>query len=214
MPIDPVKIPQNVYIEDRIVGPLTLRQIITMAIGGGISYSMYASLARAYGSVDLMTTIVVWTPAVIAAAFAIIKINDLTLSRIVLLVVERMLKAPVRTWTPREGISINIKVLATQENEKNMKRVQAQQKADTEAKKKIMELSSVVDNSFTEDAPTVAVTDVRAAAVGQEVEADVAESKQPTDKTVPVDPSRVQADRIRPAKSGPSVFHDIVPHHA
>ena len=98
MPIDPVKIPQNVYIEDRIVGPLTLRQIITMAIGGGISYSIYASLAKAYGHVDLITTIIVWLPAVISAAFAVIKINDLTLSRILLLVIERMLKSPFRIW--------------------------------------------------------------------------------------------------------------------
>lgn len=208
MPIDPVKIPQNVYIEDRIVGPLTLRQIITMAIGGGISYSMYASLAKAYGSVDLITTIIVWIPAVIAAAFAIIKINDLTLSRIVLLVVERMLKAPVRTWTPREGISINIKVLATQENEKSMKKVQAQQKADTEAKKKILELSSVVDTAFVEDAPAVEVTDVRSDASPQNIEIEQSA------KTVPVDPSRIQADRIRPANRGPSVFHDIIPHRA
>ena len=40
MPIEPVKIPQNVYIEDRIVGPLTLRQTLIMAIGGGFSYAL------------------------------------------------------------------------------------------------------------------------------------------------------------------------------
>ena len=210
MPIDPVKIPQNVYIEDRIVGPLTLRQIITMAIGGGISYSMYASLAKAYGSVDLITTIIVWTPAVIAAAFAIIKINDLTLSRILLLVIERMLKSPVRTWTPREGISINIKVLASQTTEK-AKRTSAQLQADTVAHSKIQELSSVVDTAFTEeadDSASVMVTDIH------ETTAMSAPEEIATKKTLPVDPSRIQADRVRPAERGPSVFHDIIPHRA
>ncbi len=207
MPIDPVKIPQNVYIEDRIVGPLTLRQIITMAIGGGISYSMYASLAKAYGSVDLVTTIIVWTPAVIAAAFAIIKVNDLTLSRIVLLMIERMLKAPVRTWTPREGISINIKVMASQKNEKEAnKRMQAQAKADSEAHRKIQELSAVMDTAFNEkpdETDEVVIHKSKPAEVPEEGE-----------KTVPVNPARIRADRIEPATRGPAVFHDIIPHRA
>lgn len=207
MPIDPVKIPQNVYIEDRIVGPLTLRQIITMAIGGGISYSMYASLAKAYGHVDLITTIIVWLPAVIAAAFAIIKINDLTLSRILLLVIERMLKSPVRTWTPREGISINIKVLASQTSEKEkVKRTPAQLEADSLAHSKIQELSAVVDTAFTEESDAETAIPVKEVA-----DEEVAE---PAAKTVPVNPARIRADRIQPASKGPSVFHDIIPHRA
>lgn len=210
MPIDPVKIPQNVYIEDRIVGPLTLRQIITMAIGGGISYSIYASLAKAYGHVDIVTTVIVWMPALIAAAFAIIKVNDLTLSRIVLLIVERMLKAPVRTWTPREGMSINIKVMAQQAGEKN--KADVEQKATNEAHRKIEEISSVLDTAFDDKQEHDVVIPAQAATP---TKAEVKEVTEETSAaTVPVNPAKIRADKVVPVQSGPAVFHDIIPHSA
>ena len=46
MPIDPVKIPQNVNIEDRIIGPVTLRHLILLMLGGGISYFLWTILKR------------------------------------------------------------------------------------------------------------------------------------------------------------------------
>ena len=42
------KIPQNVRIEDKIVGPLTLKQLIILGVGGGITYAIYVALARVY----------------------------------------------------------------------------------------------------------------------------------------------------------------------
>ena len=72
MPIEPVKIPQNVYIEDRIVGPLTLRQIIMIAVGGGFSYALYASIAKSYGPPNLIVTVLVWLPAILSAIFALV----------------------------------------------------------------------------------------------------------------------------------------------
>jgi hypothetical protein len=111
MPIQPVKIPQNVYIEDRIVGPLTLRQIIIVAIGGGFSYLLWSSLAKAYGSVSLPLTVMVWLPGVVSAAFAFVKVNDLSMAKLCLLLFERMNKPPRRTWAPRRGITINIRTI-------------------------------------------------------------------------------------------------------
>ena len=203
MPIDPVKIPQNVYIEDRIVGPLTLRQIIIMAVGGGFSYAIYASLSKAYGHVDILTTAIVWSPAAIAALFAIVKINDLSLARIVLLIIERMLKAPVRTWTPREGISINIKVLARQNEDKQKPHRPVVDKSESEARSKIRELSTVVDTVF-ETEPEAHTVPIR--------ESPPAHEEEP--KTLPVNPARIKADPANPNDNGPAVFRDIIPHHA
>lgn len=42
------KIPQNVQIEDKIVGPLTLRQLIKLGVGGGITYVIYVTLAKSF----------------------------------------------------------------------------------------------------------------------------------------------------------------------
>src|SRR3989344_7835262 len=109
MAIEPVKIPQNVYIEDRIVGPLPLRQPLIMAIGGGFSYMMYASLTKTYGQLGIVVTVLVWIPAAIAVLFALVKVNDLSLMRICMLLFEKFNKSHERTWTPRKGLSINIR---------------------------------------------------------------------------------------------------------
>ena len=60
MPIEAVKIPQNVYVEDRIVGPITLRQLIITGIGAGIGYTFYALAAQA-GLTSIPVMIVCWS---------------------------------------------------------------------------------------------------------------------------------------------------------
>jgi hypothetical protein len=112
MSIDPIKIPQNVYIEDRIIGPLTLRQIIICVLGAGFSYVIYSMYSKMYGAVSIPMTIALWMPALIAAAFAFVRVNDLSLFRLCLLMIERLEKPTIRTWTPRRGLTINIKTLA------------------------------------------------------------------------------------------------------
>src|SRR3989344_84096 len=111
MALEPVKIPQNVQIEDRIVGPLTLRQIIIIGIGCGFSYAAWASVSKAYGAVGIPLTALLWIPGLVSVMFAFVKVNDLSLLRICMLFLERISKPTVRTWTPREGLSIHIRTL-------------------------------------------------------------------------------------------------------
>ncbi|MBI1934686.1 PrgI family protein [Candidatus Peregrinibacteria bacterium] len=105
MPIDPIKIPQNVQIEDRIIGTVTLRQLIITIIGCGISYAIWSSLQKAFGGTGIPVTIIAWIPAVLFIAFAFIKVYDLSLFRITLLMIERSIKPQTRTWNPRTGMS-------------------------------------------------------------------------------------------------------------
>src|SRR3989338_5471033 len=107
MPIEAVKIPQNVYVEDRIIGPITLKHLILLGIGAGISYAIFASVQKA-GVTNVLVLSVCWIPAVIAAAFAFFKINDLSLFNIILLSVEGFNKPSQRYWSPYPGISINL----------------------------------------------------------------------------------------------------------
>ena len=107
MPIEPVKIPQNVYIEDRIVGPLTLKQIIISMLGIGFSYAIWASIAKVQGYVPLPITIIVWIPGALAVIFSFVKINDLSLAHLLLLMVERMNKPQTRIYGPRRGLTVN-----------------------------------------------------------------------------------------------------------
>jgi 4-hydroxy-L-threonine phosphate dehydrogenase PdxA len=56
----------------------------------------------------LPAVIVCWIPALIAAAFAFFKINDLSLFNIILLMVEGFNKPSMRYWSSHGGISINL----------------------------------------------------------------------------------------------------------
>lgn len=209
MPIEARKIPQNVYIEDRIIGPLTLRQIIIMALGGGFSYAIYASSVKAFGGIGIVATVIIWTPAVLCAAFALVKINDLSLMRMLLLTIERLLKAPIRTWAPRTGISINIKVLAESEKEK---RRTPSTVPEHEAQQKIEELSSMIDSAFVDKNEPAAPA---AAVLKNEEDTAVRVTSMAEKRTLPVNKSRISVDSpgMDTTKnfSDFSVFRDILP---
>lgn len=129
MPIEAVKIPQNVYVEDRIIGPITLKHLLIVGIGAGISYAIFASAQKA-GVTNIVVLGACWTPAAIAAAFAFFKVNDLSLFNIILLSIEGFNKPSQRYWSPYPGISIN---LITSQHAKEI--VEASAKAESNANK-------------------------------------------------------------------------------
>ena len=95
------KVPQNVQREDTIVGPLTLRQLIILAAGGAIAYSIYVGLSKTY-------FIEVWLPPVaivsaITLAFAFLKIHSLPFHRFLINLIEYKLLSRSRIWTQGSG---------------------------------------------------------------------------------------------------------------
>lgn len=94
------KIPQNVGIEDRIVGPLTLRQLIILVVGFGISYVFFAILSKLY-ELNILEYIIIAIPAVVSAAVALIKINDIRLPKFILMFLEFSIKPKKRLWDHR-----------------------------------------------------------------------------------------------------------------
>lgn len=149
MAIDPIKIPQNVHIEDRIVGPLTLRQIMIIGIGGGISYAVWASASKAYGGLGIVPTVIIWLPCVISLIFAFVKINDLSMMKICFLSIERAIKAPERTWSPRRGITVNIRTFsATPDATRRKEEVRAAVAAKGKGSGQLDAISSVLDHAL------------------------------------------------------------------
>jgi len=210
MPIEPVKIPQNVYIEDRIVGPLTLRQVIISAVGCGFSYAMFSMISKAYGGgMSLPLTIMVWIPGALSILFAFVKFNDLTMFQMVLLTIERMSKAPVRVWTPRKGITVTIRT--TQQTEQNKAPQLAVIKERNDSK--FAELSAVLDQQI--EQPATITTQPPA----EEEPSQAVIEEEPTVSALPTLP--VNKDRISvsplPSADGEqprgrvSLFHDIHP---
>lgn len=217
MPIDPVKIPQNVQIEDRVVGPLSLRQLILIMLGGGVSYVIYAFMQKSFGAVNIPLTIIAWIPCAIMAAFAVIRINDLSLMRMCFLLMEKMQKPSVRTWGPRKGIAINIRTSTAPAKERKNKQ-------PVKTDDQIAKLSSLVDGTMESataipSAPSPAVT-VEETIQMQEPQKPEVTPPSPAAPRPPVDPNRVSADapstRATPAVEEPhasnlSVFRDIFP---
>ncbi len=210
MPIEPIKIPQNVYIEDRIVGPLTLKQVIISAIGCGFSYALFTSFSKAMGGTPpLPVTVLIWVPGAVSLLFAFVKINDLSLLHILLLMLEKANKPAVRAWAPRRGITVHFRTSAPAE----------QQETPAPAahpSPRLEELSSLLDRAY--------------APADRPLPAAAPEEDDPLERTLPpprpVDPARITASPLRsdaaldiappeeprpPAHGTVSIFRDLSP---
>lgn len=210
MAIDPVKIPQNVYIEDRIVGPLTLRQTMIMALGGGLSYGIYIVFAKANGGhLGYVGTALAWVPCGIAVIFALIRINDLSLFRMLLLLIERLNKPSKRLWAPRKGLTIHIRTNSTIE-EKTPQQVAAEKQAQEtsiQTESKIQELSTLLDR------PLTPVSDEAQKQPPSTPEAAAEPEPEERSFRLPVDPKRISAedDSNDDLSAYRGVFRDISP---
>lgn len=140
MAIEPVKIPQNVYVEDRIIGPITLKQIMIVMGSSGLSYAIWAMVQSAGGTTPVHTFLS-WTPTMIGIAFAFVKINGISLFRILLLAIERIDKPAKRVWMPRRGIYVNIVTVKSQKHVKE----KTQEETRTKEQSEIEELSRLLD---------------------------------------------------------------------
>ena len=94
------KIPQNVGIEDKIVGPFSLRQLIILAIGGGISYTLFAITARIY-ELNVLEYILIALPAIFSLMAAMVKIHNVSFTKYVFLTLEMAIKPKRRMWDHR-----------------------------------------------------------------------------------------------------------------
>ena len=74
------KVPQNIDLEDKIVGPLTLVQFLYVLGGGLIDYILFQSIAPKSMAVFLILAIPI---ALIAAGMAFVKIQDQPLSHFI-----------------------------------------------------------------------------------------------------------------------------------
>lgn len=134
------KIPQNVQIEDKIFGNiLTLRQLIILGIGGGISYIIYTYLARVY-VLGALATGIICIPFLISMAFAFIRIHNIPLFKFCLLFIEFILKPRKRVWNKEGDIVLTIPVKPGKDKTKKLRL-----KSESKEKLDIQELSKVLN---------------------------------------------------------------------
>ncbi len=101
------KVPQNVQREDTIVGPLTLKQLAILGVGGGITYSIYLTLAQTY-----FIEIWIWPVGIFALLtllFAFVKPFNLTFFEFLIHFIEYKSLPKKRRWAKRsdEPMTLN-----------------------------------------------------------------------------------------------------------
>lgn len=134
------KVPQDVQREDTIIGPITLKQLIIIGIGGAITYAIYISLAATY-------FIEIWLAPVLisgglTAAFAFLKINNLPFHLFLMNFLEYKILPRKRIWIQGAGIPF-ISSFDTQKSNKEHKTIVSKENA--KGTKDFNELSKILD---------------------------------------------------------------------
>jgi len=135
------KVPQNVQREDKIIGPLTLKQMGILALGGGIAYATFVSLEKTYTSV-------VWAPPVAilvltTVTFAFIKPYGLEFYQVLMNLIEYKILAKKRIWIQGAGSPF---IAPAIENQTKKITEHKTEKPENKKRKSIEELSKMLDN--------------------------------------------------------------------
>ncbi len=136
------KVPQDVQREDTIIGPLTLRHMGILMVGGGIAYALYLSLSKTY-------FIEIWLPpvaiiSVLTLAFAFLKIHDLPFHQYILHYLEFALLGKKRFWIQGSGTPFISPFEITKPNKKG-KKTENKIENKAETLKDIDKLTQVLD---------------------------------------------------------------------
>jgi hypothetical protein len=137
------KVPQDVQREDRIVGPLTLRQLIICGIGFSIAYAFYVILGREY---EIITALIpVGIIAIITIIFAFARPLDLVFEKWALYWIAAMVLPRKRYWLKGTGDPSRIAYTPTASKQKDSKKMPIEK---TKNKKSIRELTDILDKKY------------------------------------------------------------------
>lgn len=117
----PAKVPNDVQRADQILPFVTAKQLVILLIGFGISYALFTTLSKT-NDLDELTLTLVWSPCAIAVLFAYFKVKGLTMTQIIFLVLEQIIRNPRhRHWVQNAGsplVSMTTSVTMKKEDQK------------------------------------------------------------------------------------------------
>lgn len=139
------KVPQDVLRADKIVGFLTLRQLIIVGIGGGLAYSLYIILSKQY-------LVEIWLPpvvfiAIITLTFAFFRFHDIPFEKFILIFIEYKFKPRARIWQKMRGDAV-LSVLSSSIHQQGKLTAPAPKMTVEERRKKLEEISKIVDTNI------------------------------------------------------------------
>lgn len=89
------KVPQKIDLEDKIIGPLTLKQFIYLLAGGMIDFVIYST------SQSFFAWVLIVLVSLIALAFTFVQIEDQPFSYLVSSFMSFLLRPKIRLWDKR-----------------------------------------------------------------------------------------------------------------
>jgi hypothetical protein len=97
------RVPQNITMEDRIVGPLTLIQFTILVLGGGLSFLIFTSSLLP----SPLTLILAVAFALVTISIALGKFNDQPLYRFFRFIISYIITPKTRIWH-KTGLEIQL----------------------------------------------------------------------------------------------------------
>jgi len=138
------KVPQDVQREDTIIGPITIKQLIILMVGGGISYTIYTTLSKTYFiEIWLAPVLIV---AILTLAFAFLKINSIPFHLYLLNLLQYIIVPRKRRWKKGSGDTFIPPFTKIIINEKKEDKSEAKEKPKT-----IKELTDIIDKGITQE---------------------------------------------------------------
>ena len=137
------KVPQNVQMEDKIVGPLTLKHLGILGGGGGLAYVIYVVLARNYYWE-------VWVPpvaivSILTVLFAFVRIHNNSFSKFLILFTEYLIIPRQRVWNKGSAEIYHVPVaIKKKKNIQGPKKYKSDKKI-TKSLKQLSEASKIFD---------------------------------------------------------------------
>ncbi|MCC6643261.1 PrgI family protein [Candidatus Peregrinibacteria bacterium] len=139
------KVPQDVQREDRIVGPLTLRQLIICGIGFSMAYAIYTFVGRDYEVITALIPVIII--AIITITFAFVKPLDLVFEKYILFLIESLVLPPKRFWLKGTGDPSRLSYIPAPSAKKKINPKEAEL-AGVKKKKSIEEITKILDKKY------------------------------------------------------------------
>ncbi len=129
------KVPQKIDLEDKIIGPLTLKQFIYLLIGGMLDYLIFSSIKSFLG------WFLIFIISLVTLAFAFIQVEEQPFSYLILHLFSFLLRPKIRLWNKLAPITKSVEI----KNKPKEKEPIGAKKKPEEVKSALESLSQVID---------------------------------------------------------------------
>lgn len=93
------KVPQKIDLEDKIIGPLTLKQFIYLLSGAMLDYLIFSSIASSF-----LAWLLIFIVSLLALAFAFVQVEEQPFSYLMTSFLSYFLRPKIRLWDKRSKI--------------------------------------------------------------------------------------------------------------